>query len=57
MGPPVGLQPVMVNGVANSQMAFVDGGTLSNFPVHVFDGWWLSMKKEDSFRRRVVDGK
>ena len=57
MGLPVGLQPVMVNGVANSQMAFVDGGTLSNFPVHVFDGWWLSMKKEDSFRRRVVDGK
>ena len=55
MGVPVGLQPLMVEGGQGSQMAFVDGGTLSNFPIHVFDGWWLSMQEEDSFRRRVVD--
>ncbi|XP_030845714.1 uncharacterized protein LOC105445891 [Strongylocentrotus purpuratus] len=32
---------------------YVDGGVLCNYPVHCFDGWWLSMKPEDSFLRRL----
>ncbi|XP_077864027.1 uncharacterized protein LOC144349248 [Saccoglossus kowalevskii] len=28
---------------------YVDGGVLANFPLHCFDGWWLSSKPEDSF--------
>ncbi|XP_077864029.1 uncharacterized protein LOC102806894 [Saccoglossus kowalevskii] len=31
----------------------VDGGVLVNFPLHCFDGWWLSMKKQDSFLLRL----
>jgi len=32
---------------------YTDGGILCNFPLHVFDGWWLSMKPKDSFVRRL----
>jgi hypothetical protein len=32
---------------------YVDGGLLCNNPTHAFDGWWLSMNKEDSFFRRI----
>ncbi|XP_076470074.1 uncharacterized protein LOC143300350 [Babylonia areolata] len=32
---------------------FVDGGVLCNYPIHCFDGWWLSMKPEDSFLKRL----
>ncbi|KAH9524746.1 hypothetical protein Btru_027688, partial [Bulinus truncatus] len=32
---------------------FVDGGVLCNYPIHCFDGWWLSMKKEDNFFERL----
>jgi hypothetical protein len=35
-----------------SQDCYVDGGVLCNYPIHCFDGWWLSMKPEDSFLRR-----
>ncbi|GFR85461.1 hypothetical protein ElyMa_004174600 [Elysia marginata] len=28
---------------------FVDGGVLCNYPIHSFDGWFLSMAKEDAF--------
>ncbi|XP_070567300.1 uncharacterized protein [Ptychodera flava] len=35
---------------------FVDGGMLVNFPIHCYDGWWLSMKREDSFLVRLGDG-
>ncbi|XP_070566611.1 uncharacterized protein [Ptychodera flava] len=28
---------------------YVDGGLLANFPINCFDGWWLSLKPEDSF--------
>lgn len=31
---------------------YVDGGFLCNYPIHAFDGWWLSMKPEDSFFSR-----
>jgi hypothetical protein len=33
---------------------FVDGGCLNNYPIEAFDGWWLSMKPEDSFYRRLI---
>ncbi|XP_011662849.2 uncharacterized protein LOC593724 isoform X2 [Strongylocentrotus purpuratus] len=32
---------------------YVDGGLICNYPVHCFDGWWLSMKPEDSFLKRM----
>ncbi|XP_065839909.1 uncharacterized protein [Oscarella lobularis] len=34
---------------------YVDGGVLCNFPIHVFDGWWLSMKREDAYLRRIAN--
>ncbi|XP_071495616.1 uncharacterized protein [Diadema antillarum] len=34
---------------------YVDGGVICNYPVHCFDGWWLSMKPEDSYFRRMQD--
>lgn len=32
---------------------YVDGGVLCNYPIHCFDGWWLSMKPENSFLKRL----
>ena len=32
---------------------YVDGGLLCNNPTHAFDGWWLSMRKEDSYFRKI----
>ncbi|KAK0060197.1 hypothetical protein Bpfe_010384, partial [Biomphalaria pfeifferi] len=32
---------------------FVDGGVLCNYPIHCFDGWWLSMEPEDNFLERL----
>ncbi|XP_048777511.2 uncharacterized protein LOC125681450 isoform X2 [Ostrea edulis] len=32
---------------------YVDGGVLFNYPIECFDGWWLSMEKEDSFFARL----
>eukprot|EP00112_Aurelia_sp_Birch-Aquarium-sp1_P010373 Seg2218.5 transcript_id=Seg2218.5/GoldUCD/mRNA.D3Y31 product="putative protein R571" protein_id=Seg2218.5/GoldUCD/D3Y31 len=32
---------------------FVDGGLLCNYPIHAFDGWWLSMENEDSFFQKL----
>ncbi|XP_069111424.1 uncharacterized protein [Argopecten irradians] len=42
--------PYTVNGETN---LYVDGGVLCNYPVHCFDGWWLSMKPGDSFLQRL----
>ena len=33
---------------------YVDGGVLNNYPIDTFDGWWLSMDKDDAFFRKVV---
>ena len=33
---------------------YVDGGVLNNYPIDSFDGWWLSMEKDDNFFRRIV---
>ncbi|XP_038044381.1 uncharacterized protein LOC119719130 [Patiria miniata] len=32
---------------------YVDGGLLCNYPIHCFDGWWLSMKPEDGFLQQL----
>ncbi|XP_011672450.2 uncharacterized protein LOC100893728 [Strongylocentrotus purpuratus] len=32
---------------------YIDGGVICNYPVHCFDGWWLSMKLEDSFFNKI----
>lgn len=38
------------NGETNT---YVDGGVLCNYPIHCFDGWWLSMRPGDSFIERL----
>ncbi|MFT4622558.1 MAG: hypothetical protein ACI8PZ_001214 [Myxococcota bacterium] len=32
---------------------YVDGGLLCNFPLHVFDGWYLSLAPHDTFLQRL----
>jgi arachidonate 5-lipoxygenase len=32
---------------------YTDGGLLCNYPLHAFDGWWLSMQPDDTFVRRM----
>lgn len=32
---------------------YTDGGLLCNYPVHAFDGWWLSMAPGDTFLNRL----
>ena len=34
---------------------FTDGGVTNNYPVSVFDGWWLSLDPEDSFLSKLAD--
>ncbi|XP_038077328.1 uncharacterized protein LOC119745176 [Patiria miniata] len=37
----------------NSKDYYVDGGLLCNYPIHCYDGWFLSTKPEDSFLQRL----
>eukprot|EP00058_Branchiostoma_floridae_P005975 XP_002591463.1 hypothetical protein BRAFLDRAFT_119265 [Branchiostoma floridae] len=32
---------------------FVDGGICCNYPIHSYDGWWLSMDSQNSFFNRM----
>lgn len=32
---------------------YTDGGLLCNYPIHAYDGWWLSMDRADSFLNRL----
>lgn len=32
---------------------YVDGGLLCNYPIHAFDGWWLSLDPKDTFFKRL----
>lgn len=32
---------------------YVDGGLLCNYPIHAFDGWWLSMDPQDTFFKKL----
>uniref|UniRef100_K1QRW2 Uncharacterized protein n=1 Tax=Magallana gigas TaxID=29159 RepID=K1QRW2_MAGGI len=46
------IQPVKctVNGQTG---LYCDGAVIMNYPISCFDGWWLSMKSEDSFLQRL----
>ncbi|XP_061183376.1 uncharacterized protein LOC133191647 [Saccostrea echinata] len=33
----------------------IDGGLVSNYPIHCYDGWWLSMEKEDTFFNKLQE--
>ncbi|WP_257451586.1 patatin-like phospholipase family protein [Archangium lipolyticum] len=37
----------------NEEDLYTDGGVLLNYPLRAFDGWWLSMRPEDTFLRRL----
>lgn len=42
--------------VRNKQMAgevFIGGGATCSYPLHCFDGWWLSARQEDAFLNRL----
>lgn len=30
---------------------YVDGGVLCNYPIHCYDGWWLSMSSDSFFKK------
>jgi len=50
---PINLVPGLDRVLNNEPEVYVDGGLLCNNPIHVFDGWWLSMDAKDSFLRRM----
>ncbi|XP_055864211.1 uncharacterized protein LOC106069171 isoform X2 [Biomphalaria glabrata] len=33
---------------------YVDGGVLCNYPIHCYDGWYLSLTPEDSFLQKMT---
>jgi predicted acylesterase/phospholipase RssA len=41
------------SGSWNEEDLYTDGGVLVNYPLRAFDGWWLSMRPEDTFLRRL----
>ncbi|KAL8605069.1 hypothetical protein ACOMHN_018870 [Nucella lapillus] len=52
--------PVLFSAVKYSSTAtddvqdvIVDGGIMCNYPVHCFDGWYLSLKPEDTLLKRL----
>lgn len=52
MATPGFFQPVKYQRSRSSDY-YVEGGPLCNFPIHSYDGWYLSMKPEDNFLRRL----
>ncbi|XP_071790966.1 uncharacterized protein [Asterias amurensis] len=32
---------------------YIDGGLLVNYPIHAFDGWYLSMRPENTFLKKI----
>ncbi|CAH1791882.1 unnamed protein product [Owenia fusiformis] len=52
IGIPGFVQPKVVekNGLNH---CYIDGGVLCNYPIHCFDGWYLSMDPKDSFFRKL----
>lgn len=58
MSLPVLMQPYRIvrqigRKLKNEEDVYTDGGLLCNYPLHAFDGWWLSMEPEDTFVRRM----
>ncbi|XP_066264734.1 uncharacterized protein [Branchiostoma lanceolatum] len=50
MSIPVVFQPYTLQ----SLFTYIDGGLAANFPLYAFDGWYLSMNKEDTFYKRLT---
>ncbi|XP_046356249.2 uncharacterized protein LOC124135092 [Haliotis rufescens] len=48
-----GLFAPTVYSLHGTEDVFIDGGVLCNYPVHCFDGWFLSMAKGDNFLKRL----
>ncbi|XP_048773630.2 uncharacterized protein LOC125678888 [Ostrea edulis] len=46
------MQPVHFKKYGHENV-YVDGGLLANYPITCFDGWWLSMEREDSFFKKI----
>ncbi len=58
MSLPVLMQPYRIvraigAGLWDETDYYTDGGLLCNYPLHAFDGWWLDMKPESAFVRRL----
>ncbi|XP_070567001.1 uncharacterized protein YqhO-like [Ptychodera flava] len=45
--------PGFYQAVKSNESVYVDGGVLVNYPVHCYDGWWLSLNADDSFIVRL----
>ncbi|XP_069131709.1 uncharacterized protein [Argopecten irradians] len=50
---PGAFQPVTKTLPSGDTDYFVDGALFCNYPLHCYDGWWLSMNPEDSFLKRI----
>ncbi|CAH1792965.1 unnamed protein product [Owenia fusiformis] len=51
---PAFVQPTVVK-KRGLNHCYIDGGVLCNYPIHCFDGWYLSMDPKDSFFRKLED--
>ncbi|XP_029642781.2 uncharacterized protein LOC115217280 [Octopus sinensis] len=45
-------QPVKFSVADSPESYYLDGGILCNYPIHCFDGWWLSMESYNSFLQK-----
>ncbi|XP_033752157.1 uncharacterized protein LOC117335970 [Pecten maximus] len=50
---PGAFQPITKTLPSGETDFYVDGALFCNYPLHCFDGWWLSMKPQDSFLKRI----
>ncbi|XP_014784577.1 uncharacterized protein LOC106879487 isoform X2 [Octopus bimaculoides] len=53
MSIPVMFHPPKYYASDGTDMHYADGGLLCNYPIHCFDGWWLSMAPKDNFINRL----
>ncbi|KAK0061354.1 hypothetical protein Bpfe_009160 [Biomphalaria pfeifferi] len=49
-----GLFSAIFHGDHGQMDTYVDGGVLCNYPIHAFDGWYLSMSPEDAFLKQIT---
>ncbi|CAH1229597.1 Hypp241 [Branchiostoma lanceolatum] len=47
---PVVFEPYTLPG---GHLQYMDGGLYTNFPIYCYDGWWLSMDKDNTFLQRM----
>lgn len=53
MSLPVLMVPYRVVRGERAADLYTDGGLLCNYPVHAFDGWWLSLARDDTYLQRL----